>query len=270
MSRDASERDIKKSFHKLSLKYHPDKNPSKNAQAKFQEISAAYDVLSDEEKRKKYDLYGTDVPERPPGGGAGGGSWSGFPGAGSSGGGNHRQTFQFQSGGMQSDGIPFGDSFGGMGGLSGERKFSFDIGDMFSGFMGGGGMGGFGSQQRSDSKIWKSLTGARKLSVEDFRAKVAKSEQLWVVVFSSLRGSQLLSAKSMLEDVAKDLLGMAMVSLSDMKFSTTLYRSLPTVMTLHRRKQRRTCNLEFRSWQTTAWSQKPVMPHLFLKVKGSK
>lgn len=73
---------------------------------------------------------------------------------------------------------------------------------------------GFESQQGSDSKAWKSLTGARKLSAEEFRAKVATSDHLWLVVFSSLGGSQLLHAKAMLEDVAKELSGMAMVSMS--------------------------------------------------------
>ena len=234
VSRDASERDIKKSFHKLSLKYHPDKNPSKSAQARFQEISAAYDVLSDEEKRKKYDLYGTDLPGPPPGGGPAGGSWSGYQGAGSRspGGGKYRQTFQFQSGGMPSDGIPFGDIFGGMGGSSGAKKFSFGLGDLLSGFVGAG----FGSQEGSDSKIWKSLTGARKLSAEEFNAKVATSDHLWLVVFSSLGGSQLLHAKSMLEDVAKELSGMAKVSMSHIENSTALNKSLPAVSILHCRK----------------------------------
>eukprot|EP00002_Diphylleia_rotans_P031247 TRINITY_DN6483_c0_g1_i1.p1 TRINITY_DN6483_c0_g1~~TRINITY_DN6483_c0_g1_i1.p1 ORF type:complete len:376 (+),score=95.25 TRINITY_DN6483_c0_g1_i1:44-1171(+) len=59
--RDSSLSQIRSAFKKLSLKYHPDKNKgNKEAEVKFQEISAAYDVLSDEEKRNLYDKYGED------------------------------------------------------------------------------------------------------------------------------------------------------------------------------------------------------------------
>eukprot|EP00475_Leptophrys_vorax_P007393 TRINITY_DN14680_c0_g1_i2.p1 TRINITY_DN14680_c0_g1~~TRINITY_DN14680_c0_g1_i2.p1 ORF type:complete len:367 (-),score=2.52 TRINITY_DN14680_c0_g1_i2:110-1210(-) len=66
VSRTASDKDIKKAFYKLSLKYHPDKNPSKSAKTKYLEISNAYDVLSDPEKRKTYDLVGDENPHTPP------------------------------------------------------------------------------------------------------------------------------------------------------------------------------------------------------------
>lgn len=58
VKKDADKRDIKKAYRKLALKYHPDKNPSKDAEEKFKEISEAYAVLSDEEKRQMYDQYG--------------------------------------------------------------------------------------------------------------------------------------------------------------------------------------------------------------------
>ncbi len=59
VSRTALGSEIKKNFRKLALKYHPDRNPGdKKAEARFKEISEAYDVLSDEEKRKKYDQFG--------------------------------------------------------------------------------------------------------------------------------------------------------------------------------------------------------------------
>jgi molecular chaperone DnaJ len=58
LSKNASKTDIKKAYRKLALKYHPDKNPSKEAEEKFKEISEAYAVLYDDEKRNLYDMYG--------------------------------------------------------------------------------------------------------------------------------------------------------------------------------------------------------------------
>lgn len=52
VEKNASQREIQKAFHKLSLQYHPDKNKNKGAQEKFAEINNAYEILSDEEKRK--------------------------------------------------------------------------------------------------------------------------------------------------------------------------------------------------------------------------
>ena len=58
VEKNADQKEIKKAYRKLALKYHPDKNPSKNAEEKFKEISEAYAVLSDNNKRKMYDTYG--------------------------------------------------------------------------------------------------------------------------------------------------------------------------------------------------------------------
>src|SRR3990172_5448677 len=59
LKKSASVNEIKKAYRKLARKYHPDVNPGdKKAEERFKEISVAYDVLSDPEKRKKYDLYG--------------------------------------------------------------------------------------------------------------------------------------------------------------------------------------------------------------------
>lgn len=60
--RNASEEDLKKSYKRLAMKWHPDKNSEnkKEAEAKFKTISEAYDVLSDPQKRQIYDLYGEE------------------------------------------------------------------------------------------------------------------------------------------------------------------------------------------------------------------
>ncbi|MFX1495831.1 MAG: molecular chaperone DnaJ [Promethearchaeota archaeon] len=60
VSRDASKNDIKKSYRRLALKYHPDRNKSPEAEEKFKEISEAYAVLSDDEKRSQYDVRGSE------------------------------------------------------------------------------------------------------------------------------------------------------------------------------------------------------------------
>ncbi|OQV12092.1 putative DnaJ-like protein subfamily B member 9 [Hypsibius exemplaris] len=61
LKKTATEKDIKKAFRKLALKYHPDRNKDKNAEEKFREIARAYEVLSDATKRKQYDLMGDDT-----------------------------------------------------------------------------------------------------------------------------------------------------------------------------------------------------------------
>ncbi|KAH6801986.1 DNAJ heat shock family protein [Perilla frutescens var. frutescens] len=62
VSRNAAEEDLKKSYKRLAMKWHPDKNAvnTKEAEAKFKQISEAYDVLSDPQKRQIYDLYGEE------------------------------------------------------------------------------------------------------------------------------------------------------------------------------------------------------------------
>ncbi|HZA64591.1 MAG TPA: molecular chaperone DnaJ [Nitrososphaeraceae archaeon] len=58
IQRSANKEEIKNSYRKLALQYHPDRNKSPGAEEKFKEISEAYAVLSDDEKRKRYDTYG--------------------------------------------------------------------------------------------------------------------------------------------------------------------------------------------------------------------
>ena len=98
VSKSASKAEIKKAYRKLALKYHPDKNKEADAEEKFKEISEAYAVLYDDEKRKMYDQYG------------------------------HAGIDQQYSAEDIFRGADFGDIFGSMGGLE----------DIFERFFGGG------------------------------------------------------------------------------------------------------------------------------------
>lgn len=62
LQKNAGKEDIKAAYRKLALKYHPDRNKDQGAEEKFKEISEAYAVLSDDEKRKRYDMYGQVDP----------------------------------------------------------------------------------------------------------------------------------------------------------------------------------------------------------------
>lgn len=115
VSRDASEEDLKKAYRKLAVKYHPDKNPDDEAaEAKFKEISEAYDILKDEDKRAAYDRYGHAAFTQGGMGRSGGGGGGGFAG---------HDPFDI-----------FREAFGGGGGGGG----------IFEEFFGGGGQPGRG------------------------------------------------------------------------------------------------------------------------------
>ena len=99
VDKEANEKDITKAYRKLARQYHPDANPDDaKAEERFKEISAAYDVVGDEEKRKEYD----DIRRLGPMGG-------GFGGGNSGGGG-----FGGGSGGFNFDGVDLGDLLGGV------------------------------------------------------------------------------------------------------------------------------------------------------------
>ena len=79
INKDASEEEIKKSYRKLAMKYHPDRNPDNpKAEEQFKEAKEAYETLSDDQKRAAYDQYGHAAFEH----GGGGGGAAGFGGAG--------------------------------------------------------------------------------------------------------------------------------------------------------------------------------------------
>ena len=114
ISKTATEAEIKSSYRKLARKYHPDLNKDdKNAAEKFKEISNAYDIIGNAEKRKKYDNNEIDADGKPTGFGAGFGGGGGSYGYG---GGN-----------------PFGAGFGGAQGFDFSSIFGEDIFSQFTG-----------------------------------------------------------------------------------------------------------------------------------------
>ena len=129
VSKSASADEIKKAYRKLAIKYHPDKNPGdKSAEEKFKETAEAYEILSDNDKRARYDQFG----HAGAGGAAGGG---GFGGGG----------------------------FGG--GMSMEDIFS-QFGDIFGGHFSGG-FGGFGGGGRQQQIKGSNLRVRIKLNLEE-------------------------------------------------------------------------------------------------------
>lgn len=80
----ASASDIKKAYYKLAKKYHPDVNKEDNADKKFQDIQSAYEILSDDSKRKEYDTFGSTGGNSGDGGFGGADPFAGFSGFGGS------------------------------------------------------------------------------------------------------------------------------------------------------------------------------------------
>ncbi|MGE4046073.1 MAG: DnaJ domain-containing protein, partial [Acetobacteraceae bacterium] len=73
VARDASSEDLKRAYRKLAMQYHPDRNPGDmQAEARFKEVSEAYDILKDDQKRAAYDRYGHAAFEQGGAGFAGG------------------------------------------------------------------------------------------------------------------------------------------------------------------------------------------------------
>jgi molecular chaperone DnaJ len=77
VARNASEADIKKAYRRLAMKYHPDRNPGPEGEAKFKEAKLAYEVLADPKKRSAYDQFGHAGVEAGPGFGGGAGDFAG-------------------------------------------------------------------------------------------------------------------------------------------------------------------------------------------------
>ena len=110
VSRSASPEEIKKAYRKLAIKFHPDKNPNDpSAEEKFKEAAEAYEVLSNDEKRKRYDQFGHQ--------GVNGGGYGG-------GGGMNMDDIFSQFGDIFGGGSPFESFFGGGGRSRGVRRGS--------------------------------------------------------------------------------------------------------------------------------------------------
>jgi curved DNA-binding protein len=114
VDKSASKEDIKKKYKKLARKYHPDVNPgNKEAEEKFKAINEAHEVLSDEEKRKKYDTLGADWKRYEQAGDAGGFDWEQYAQAGGRGRQRHYTNADFNQGDFSDF---FSSVFGDMGG----------------------------------------------------------------------------------------------------------------------------------------------------------
>jgi curved DNA-binding protein len=126
VERSASQEDIQKAYRKLARKYHPDKNPDDaSAKTKFQEVQQAFEILSDPDKRKRYDQFGSAYEHM--GGGPGG------PGPG----GGAKWTY---STGPQTYPFDINDLFGGGGaGMGDEEEGGGGFADIFKQFRRGGG-----------------------------------------------------------------------------------------------------------------------------------
>ncbi|CAE8593385.1 unnamed protein product, partial [Polarella glacialis] len=145
VGRGASPQQIKKAYRKLSLKWHPDKNPDKKeaAQKKFMEISTAYEVLSDPKTKAKYDKFG-EAGLKENGGGSGGGR----PGG--------PDPFEM-----------FKSFFGGGGGGGGQGRQGGQ-----GGFPGGG---GGGSSRGTANMFGKAATGVRELTPSNWKEVVEEN-----------------------------------------------------------------------------------------------
>lgn len=136
VTKSATADEVKRAYRRLALQYHPDRNKTKEALEKFKEVTKAYEVLGDAQKRQTYDQFGAAAFAQgsggQPGGGpfGGGGGQQGGPFGGAQGGQYGPFTYTYSTGGNQGDFGGFADPF-----------------EIFEQFFGGGGSP-FGTRQR--------------------------------------------------------------------------------------------------------------------------
>lgn len=140
VNKSATAEEIKKAYRKLAVKFHPDKNPgNKDAEEKFKEINDAYEVLSDADKRKKYDLFGE----------------------------NWNRMGEAQANGGYQQGSPGGQSYH----FEGDFGPGNDYSDLFENFFRSGGTSSRGG--RSKSKV-RDMRGSIAITLEDAYHGTAK------------------------------------------------------------------------------------------------
>lgn len=230
VKRTAKPKDIKSAYRKLALKYHPDKvgdGEKEAAEKKFIQVSEAYAVLSDDEKRTVYDKYGKQglealergVNPEEAGFGFGGGGGGGFPGGGFGGGGGGSHTFHFggSGGGPHAGFDPFSMFEDMFGGSAGGRGFQGGGGGGFGGFQGGG----FGRQQQQPVQdlFPKSTKNIAKLGSPKFPD--ASSKYLWLVIFYRNGSKASQDAKPNVELLAEKMVGTYKVGAMDCTKSQT-------------------------------------------------
>ncbi len=165
VSRDASEKDIRQAFRRLARKYHPDVNPNdKEAEENFKQVNEAYEVLSDPDKRARYDQLGSEWSRWQQRGGRpedfNWGQW----GAGDSGVHVHYGTPEDLQD-LFGDSSPFSDFFqqlfgGGMGGRTSRRRAE----DLFGGF---GSASGFGTRAQAQPRRGRDYTQPVEISLRE-------------------------------------------------------------------------------------------------------
>lgn len=167
--RDASADAIKKAYRKLARQYHPDVNQSAGAETRFKEINEAHEVLSDPEKRKRYDALGanwkTGQDFTPPPG------WGGFEGASSGPGGIH---FEFGGGPGGGDFSDFFSALFGDLGASGRAGRGRRGGGSFAGF------GGFANAEESFAPRGQDFEANLALTIEELYGREPKTISLQV------------------------------------------------------------------------------------------